>query len=147
MLAEEPRWSVGAVSGYEHVGSAGWLGKAKPGHAGHHDAARVIQRDAMSDAHVEGLDMWAGPEDGTDNLMIVKKMHGSPGGGGWIVMLAAQPTLGAPDGRSIEQQADMAGQAESTGMGHALSIEEEDVWFLPESANGGQGGWGLAKAQ
>ncbi len=32
-------------------------------------------------------------------------------------------------------------------MSHALSIEEKNVWFLPEFANGGQGGWGLAKAQ
>jgi len=103
VLAEEPGWSVGAVSGYEHVGMAGWLGKSKPGHAGHHDVNRVIQRDAMPGAHVEGFDVWAGPQDGADNLMIVKKMRGSPGGGGRIVVLAAQPTLGAPDGRSIEQ--------------------------------------------
>ncbi len=60
---------------------------------------------------------------------------------------AAQALLGHADGRYIDQQAEMAGDAETPRMRNAMSIDEDQPRLLPQLSPGGQQRRVFAKRQ
>ena len=48
--------------------------------------------------------------------------------------LSDQQALGASEAGSIDQQSDVAGQAEPAGMGQTLAIEHEDIHLTTQLA-------------
>ena len=62
-------------------------------------------------------------------------------------MVAGEQRLGAPDTREVEEQAQVAGQAESTRMGQAVTIEEAEVGSVGEPREGGHEQRPLANGQ
>ena len=85
----------------------------------------------MSDRDIERLDAGAAAQHGADGFLLralaVQKRHPFTLFGAGLVVAADKPRLGHADGRQIEQHAEMAGQAEASGMGDALAIAKQEI--------------------
>ena len=101
----------------------------------------------MARGNVEGIRVGAAAEDGTDRVLLVEQRN--PGSFlGWEIAVSPDQTgFGNTDGRQIQNQAEMASNAESPGMGDALTITQDKVRGDSELLQGVQNRWDFAKRE
>jgi hypothetical protein len=104
-------------------------------------AQRPRLRRALSDAvarrDVERTHTIASAEDGADDLVLVEEGGTAAGGVGERPgLFAEQPGLGATDGGHVEEESEVAGEAEAPRVGVTLAIDEEEVDGPAEAREG-----------
>ncbi len=62
-------------------------------------------------------------------------------------MLAAEPRLGAADGRLVKKQPDVRSQPQSPGVGQPVAVQEEEVRLHPQAGARSQNGGRLSKGE
>ena len=117
------------------MGEARWLGQAVFCCAAEGDSYRVLQRAPVTNGNKDRFDVGPGPDNRADNFVarsqscdfIVLQQTVRAFFSRGFFESAGQPALGTADGRSVEEQAQMCGQAETPGMRDALPVNDEDV--------------------
>ena len=93
-------------------------------------------------------DVGPGPEDGADGLALVRPAGSDrPDSGPGSTYLAAEPALGAADGRQVEPEAQVAGDPQPTGMGDPLAVAEDHVGAGLQPVEGFEERGGLAERE
>ena len=121
-----------ASSGAERLGQPVAPGQAKdplPGGSG---------ADAVADRHEEGPDVSAGANHLTDDLPGIEQPSVAAAPSTGHAASAREQAVGAADGRKIEPQAEMAGQAQAPGVGAPVTGAEDQVGPRMQAIDGRQ---------
>lgn len=132
---------------HEKIGPSRGLGEPILDGAGEHQAFRGLQVDLVTDTHEYGPDEIPRSQSGTNDFASIEdcRMRATFGTHGTV--LADEKTLGASDGGTVPEDAQVTGQAEPPGMGHAVSIAENGVHPTPHFPERGEDRWSLAKGE
>lgn len=84
--------------------------------------------DQMSGGNVEGLYPCPAPKDRSDNFSLYKKRGTIPFRKTRLLMLSAKSALCAPHRRNIQPETEVTREAESSGVGNPLTVDEDGVW-------------------
>ena len=90
----------------------------------------------MAYGDVHGCNGVAGAEDEADELRAVAKLGGVAGGGAGRGVLAGEPAFGHADGRQVEEESQVAGNAEAPGVRVAVAVDEDEVRGVFEALEG-----------
>lgn len=121
----------------ELLGQANRLGHAV-GAARQHPADRRRQRDPVAHGDVEGADVIAGPEDGSDPPAAEHKRRPPATPGRGLDVLADEARLGAPHARPVQEHSEVGGEAEAPRVSDPLAVEEPEVGSDPEATSGAE---------
>ena len=95
-----------------------------------------MEGDAVAHGHVHGGHGVAGAENEADERGAVAKLGGVAGGGAGRGVLAGEPALGDADGRQVEEEAEVTGDAEAAGVRVAVAVYEDEVRGVFEALEG-----------
>ena len=125
----------------EAVGEAGGLGEAVAAAEAEGPFGGGFEGDEVAGGDVEWRDSGPRAEDEADDLPFVGEGDAGAGFGGERRVFAAKAALGDTYGGDGGEEADVGGDAEATGVGVALAIDEEKVRDHGELLEGpGEGG-------
>ena len=111
----------------ELVGEAGGLGEAVASTEAEDPVGGFVEGDAMADGDVDGGDAVAGAEDEADEVGAVAQLGAASRFGRRDVMTAHEAALGDAYRRDVEEEAEVAGDAEAALVGEAVAVHEEEV--------------------
>ena len=129
------------------MSQTGGLRKAVDGRAGENNVHRIVQADPMTDGDVHRPDAGAGSKDCPDNFVGVDERDAASTGDGGGAVATAQPGFSAADGRDIQDEPQVAREAETTGMGDSLAIDDQCVRQCAQALYCSQGDRRLTKTQ
>jgi len=87
----------------------------------------VLKADAVPDGDVDGGDAVAGAEDEADEVGAVPQLGAASGFRRGLFVAAYEATLGHAYGGDVQEEAQVAGDAEASGVGEAVAVDEEEV--------------------
>jgi hypothetical protein len=119
--------STNSVASRQSIRPAGGLRQPILGTASQNNIDAVVQANQMSDRHKHRLDPTSGPKDGADGVIAILYIGVAALFGMRIFIPARQSGFGTADGRPIQQQTDMTGEAAASRMGDTLPIENQQV--------------------
>jgi hypothetical protein len=87
----------------------------------------LVEADAVSDGDVYGGDAVAGAEDEADEVGAVAELGAASRFGRRVVVSTHEAALGDAYRRDVEEEAEVAGDAEAALVGEAVAVHEEEV--------------------
>ncbi len=90
----------------------------------------------MADGDEHGGDAVAGAEDEPDSLASVAEIDSGAGLGRGVGVLAHEAALGDAYRGEVEEEAEVAGDAEAARVGEAVAVDEEEVGGPPQLLEG-----------
>ena len=104
-----------------------WFWKAIATSTAQHPLYGAGQADAMADRHKQGPGVVSGPHRRAQDLAVGDEGGRVPASRLRLFVAADETRLRNADRWKLRQHADMAGEAETTGMRQALTIDEEQI--------------------
>jgi hypothetical protein len=120
----------------ELVGEAGGFGETVAAAEAEDPVGGLVEADAVADGDVDGGDAVAGAEDDADEVGAVAELAAGSGFGQRVVVTADEAALGDAYRRDVEEEAEVAGDAESSLVGEAVTVDEEEVRNLLQLLEG-----------
>jgi hypothetical protein len=105
------------------VGKARWFWQAVATAAAEHPGLRLVETYFVAGRDVEGADAITRAQDCPNNLARICEGSAAASPRVRLAMLADQPRLCAADCRDVEQQAEVAGEAEAARMRVTLAVD------------------------
>ena len=111
--------------------------QAIPDAASLHESLCVVERDSMTDADEQRPDAVAGADYAGDRLALMHQAARASAFCSGLDEVAAQAALGAAERGAIEQDADVTGETESTGMRQAVAVDHDNGGRFAETQQAG----------
>jgi hypothetical protein len=131
----------------EFVGEADGFGKAVCRRAADSPGIGGIERDAVADGDVDGTHGLFRAEEGAEHFAVVDEVRARAAPCGDDAVCADEARLGDADGRDVEKEAEVRGEAKATRVRVAVAVHEEEVWHALELLEGGEEDRSLAEGE